>query len=208
MIMKTKMCLLGFVLAFSVPAGATLYSFGTLNSSPALGAIPDNNTIGLTESFTASGLGTSISGLTLTVELQGGAATDLTGYLRLGDTGSSPYYDLTTLVQGQTLSSDSPTTFSIDFGTPGFQSAFNGWDPNDTWSLFFADTVNGDTTTVNGWSLNVTAVPEPVTPALGVFAAMLAVLAGVKWAWRVKWGALSSARHRVKCSRACSQNQK
>lgn len=174
-IMKTKICILSLLLVVNVPAWAALYSFGTLNSDPAIGAIPDNNTIGLTENDTVSGLGTSLSALTLTVVLQGGASSDLSGYLRLGDTGSSPYYDLTSLIQGQTLSAGSPTTYTISFTDSGFQSAFNGQNPNNTWTLFFADTVNGDQTTLNGWSLNITAVPEPVNVALGIFAGLVGV---------------------------------
>jgi subtilisin-like proprotein convertase family protein len=178
--MKTKICLLGLLLAFSVPAGAALYQYGALAGGSALGAIPDNNTIGLTESFTASEAGSSISALTLTIQLQNGSATDLSGYLRLGNTTGSPYYNLTSLIQAQTLSAGSPTTFSIDFGTPGFSTAFNGQNPNDTWTLFFADKVAGDTTTLNGWRLDVTAVPEPVNMALGLLGGFLLALAGIR----------------------------
>jgi hypothetical protein len=39
--------------------------------------------------------------------------------------------------------------------------------------LFFADSAAGDATTVTGWSLDITAVPEPTTWALGVFGALL-----------------------------------
>ena len=171
--MKTKICILGFLLMISLPAGASLYGFGTLTpgGGSAICTIPDNNTIGLTESFTASGLGTSISDLTLTVVLQGGASTDLSGYLRLGNTVGSPSYSLTSLIQG---AAEAPggTTYSINFTTSGFQSAFTGQNPNNPWTLFFADTVPGDTTTLNGWSLNITAVPEPVSMALVVFAGL------------------------------------
>lgn len=178
--MKTKIYLISFLLAVSSSAWATLYSFGTLNSQPALGSIPDNNTIGLTESYTVGGLDASISALTLTMQLQGGSATDLSAYLRLGNTPGSPAYDLTSLVQSQTLSAGSPTTFSISFSTPSFQSTFNGLNPNNTWALFFADSVNGDTTSLNGWSLGITAVPEPVNTGLSVFGGLFAVTGLIK----------------------------
>lgn len=177
--MKTKICLFSFLLAVSSPAWATLYQFGTLNGGSALGPIPDDNTIGLTENYTVSGMDVSISALTLTFVLQNGVASDLSGYLRLGDTTGSPAYNLTSLIQGQTLSAGSPTTYSINFSTSGFQSTYNGLNPNDTWTLFFADTVNGDTTTLNGWSLGITAVPEPVVPALALFAGLMALGAGL-----------------------------
>jgi hypothetical protein len=185
-IMKTKICLFSVLLAFNVPAWAALYSFGTLHGDSALGPILDNNTIGLTESFTAGSLDVSISALTLTVELQGGASTDLSTYLRLGNTDSSPSYNLTSLIQGQSLSSGSPTTYTVDFGTPAFQSAFNGQNPNNTWTLFFADTRAGDQTTLNGWSWDITAVPEPVNVALGVFGGLFAVVGLVRIVRRVK----------------------
>ena len=175
--MKTKICILNLMLAFSLPAWASLYSFGTLNGGSAIGPIPDNNTIGLTESFTANGQGDSISDLTLTFALQGGASTDLSGYLRLGDAAGSTSYNLTSLIQG-TAEAPGGTTYAIDFTTTGFQTAFNGQNPNDTWTLFFADTVNGDQTTLNGWSLGITAVPEPVNVALGIFAGLVCL-----WWW-------------------------
>ena len=181
--MKTKICVLGFLLLASLPAWASLYGYGTLTpggGGSAIRTIPDNNTIGLTESFTASEAGTSISDLALTVVLQGGASTDLSGYLRLGNTSGSPSYDLTGLIQA-TAEAPGGTTYSIDFTTTGFQTAFNTQNPNDMWTLFFADTVPGDTTTLNGWSLDITAVPEPVNVALGMFGVMFAVVGGIGW---------------------------
>ena len=172
--MKTIICVTSLVLAFSLPSWAGLYQYGTLAGGSALGAIPDHNTIGLTESFTASESDSSISALTLTVVLQGGASTDLSGYLRLGNTGESRSYDLTSLING-TSEAPGGTTYSVDFGTSGFNSTFNGQNPNDTWTLFFADSVPGDTTTLNGWSLDITAVPEPINAALGLFGVLLVV---------------------------------
>jgi hypothetical protein len=169
-IMKTKIGIFGLLMALSVPAGAAVYNFGTLNGDSPLGAIPDNNTLGLSESYTVSGLGSSLSDLSLTFVLQGGAATDLSGYLRLGNTVSSPAFDLTSLIQG-TAEAPGGTTYTLDFNTPGFQTTFSGQNPNDAWTLFFADTVAGDTTTLNGWSLNLSAstVPEPASAALLAF---------------------------------------
>ena len=178
--MKKSICLIGLALGLTLPAGAALYSFGTLNSQPALGPIPDNNTLGLTESYTVSGEGASLSGLTLTFVLQGGAASDLSGYLRLGNTGSSPSYSLTSLIQA-TAEAPGGTTYAVDFSTSGFQTTFSGLNPNDTWTLFFADTVPGDTTTLNGWSLNMTAVPEPANVALAVFGILFVGMGSVRW---------------------------
>jgi subtilisin-like proprotein convertase family protein len=47
---------------------------------------------------------------------------------------------------------------------------FNGSDPNGTWTLVFSDwSTSGDPSTLVSWSLDITAVPEPVTVALGIF---------------------------------------
>jgi PEP-CTERM motif len=64
------------------------------------------------------------------------------------------------------------------YGDPGgathpgpntFASQFNGTNPNGTWSLYIADDVvqgDGETGSITGWTLDVTAVPEPSTWAL------------------------------------------
>jgi subtilisin-like proprotein convertase family protein len=52
---------------------------------------------------------------------------------------------------------------------------FNGMNPNGTWTLSFADFVGGGSqSTLVSWSLDVTAVPEPVTTALGIFGVLAA----------------------------------
>lgn len=169
--MKTKICLFSLLLAASLPASAALYT----SSTPVV--IPDNNTLGTGSSlqFNVGGEGSSLSALTLTFALQGGYSTDLSGYLRMGSSGGSPSYDLTSLIQGQTLSSGSATSYMIDFTTSGFATTFDGGNPNTTWTLFFADNSALGQTTVNGWSLDVTAVPEPVNVALAIFGGVLAV---------------------------------
>jgi subtilisin-like proprotein convertase family protein len=185
MIMKIKIFLLGFVLAFSVPAWASLYESGLLTG----GVIPDNNTIGLTETLnlSASGQDPAISDVTLSFTLENGASSDLSGYLRLGNTDSSPSYDLTSLIQG-TAEVPGGTSYSIDFSTTGFLAAFNGQNPNDTWTLFFADTEPGDQTMLNGWNLNIMAVPEPTNFALSVFGGLLAIFAMGRFIWRRQFG--------------------
>jgi subtilisin-like proprotein convertase family protein len=50
-------------------------------------------------------------------------------------------------------------------------SGFKAMDPNGAWTLFLADLGPGDEATLTGWSLTVTAVPEPS-------AAMLCIVAG------------------------------
>ncbi|HTL72003.1 MAG TPA: proprotein convertase P-domain-containing protein [bacterium] len=173
--MNTKICLTGLLLALGLSADAALYQFGTLNGDSAIGIIPDNNTIGLTDAHTLSGLSWDTTSVILTLSLQSGYSGDLAGYLRLGDLTTSPYYDLTSAVQAQTLSGPSATTFTVDV-----TSAFSSQNPNGTWTLFFSDNSAGAQTTLNGWSLDVTAVPEPVNVALALFAAGLVGVGAVR----------------------------
>ena len=54
-----------------------------------------------------------------------------------------------------------------------------------TWTLGLLDFTAGDAPlTLNGWSLELTVVPEPVPLALALFTAMLLALAGIKRYWQ------------------------
>jgi subtilisin-like proprotein convertase family protein len=53
-------------------------------------------------------------------------------------------------------------------------------DPNGSWTLFFADRAAVSTATLTGWSLEITAVPEPVNVALGCFTAVFLVVTLVR----------------------------
>ena len=55
-----------------------------------------------------------------------------------------------------------------------------GVDPNGDWTLFFADRAAVGTATLAGWSLEITAVPEPVNIALGCFAGLFLVAALIR----------------------------
>jgi len=67
----------------------------------------------------------------------------------------------------------SPISPAVSFDTAGrvtLDGQFSGMNPNGTWTLFFADLVSGGgTSMVNGWSLDITAVPEPVNVAVLIF---------------------------------------
>jgi subtilisin-like proprotein convertase family protein len=185
--------------ALCVPLHGALY--------PVNAPIPDNSPVGLTDSRTVSGLGSSITDLRVTLSISGGYNGDLYGYLRLnnsplvvlvnrtGVTSTDPdgYANTGFLV---TLTAD-PAAHDIHFyqdhgpsyngsgqvtgtwqadGRPdplgttrSSLSAFNGLDPNGTWTLFFADRSPGAQSTLAGWSLDITAVPEPVNVALAIF---------------------------------------
>jgi subtilisin-like proprotein convertase family protein len=57
-------------------------------------------------------------------------------------------------------------------------SNYNGLNPNGTWTLFLADLAFGEISTLNGYSVSVTAVPEPAETGL-VFAALIGLAAVV-----------------------------
>jgi hypothetical protein len=59
--------------------------------------------------------------------------------------------------------------------------SFHGLNPLGTWSLFFADLSGDNVSTLNGWGLEITAVPEPVNVALGLFGVLFAGVTAVQW---------------------------
>jgi subtilisin-like proprotein convertase family protein len=78
------------------------------------------------------------------------------------------------LADGRQISPlSSPASFDAD-GTVTLDGGFGGLNPNGTWTLFFADLSGGDTSTLQGWSMDITAVPEPVNVALAIFGGILA----------------------------------
>jgi len=77
---------------------------------------------------------------------------------------------------GQDISPLLPAeNFSANGGSialDGIGTGFGNMNPNGTWTLFFADVSGGGgQATLNDWSMDITAVPEPVNVALVVFAA-------------------------------------
>jgi subtilisin-like proprotein convertase family protein len=62
-------------------------------------------------------------------------------------------------------------------GGATFYSSFHGQDPSSgNWTLFFADLSGGSVSTLNGWSLNITTVPEPLNIALGIFGGIFLIV--------------------------------
>jgi subtilisin-like proprotein convertase family protein len=54
-------------------------------------------------------------------------------------------------------------------------------DPNGSWTLFFADRAAVNGSTLNSWSLDITAVPEPVNTALVLFGVSVAGVTAARW---------------------------
>jgi Proprotein convertase P-domain len=78
---------------------------------------------------------------------------------------------------GRNISPLSPAS-TFDSASRVDFSAYNGDNPNGTWTLFIADMASGDQSQLQSWSLGITAVPEPVGFALGIFAG-ISVVVGV-----------------------------
>ena len=110
------------------------------------------------------------------ITLDDGAGTDLHNY---GGNGGNP---LTGTFQPDARNTD-PATVTDASGRGAFLNAFNTLDVNGDWTLFVADMSGGDVSTLVSWELDITAVPEPATVALGIFAAGFILLQGGR-AWR------------------------
>jgi subtilisin-like proprotein convertase family protein len=91
-----------------------------------------------------------------------------------------------------------PGSAASAFDAPGSANfnSFLGANPNGNWTLFFADLSPGGNSTMNGFSVSVSAVPEPVNLALGVFGGLLAAVALCRW-WR-KGRVPACASHRCR----------
>jgi hypothetical protein len=207
-IMKTHILTGLLALVAVIPASAALYtsSVGNVNGSGTslnLG-IPDANPSGVSSSMTVSTLPDYlITDVTVTLNVAGGWNGDLYAYLsyngtlvtllnRVGTGSGGPIqstYGFSTAGFNNVTLSDAGTGGNIHaVQTPGSAvsytpdggslASFNGMNPNGTWTLFFADMSGGNTSTLNGWSLDITAVPEPVNVALAIFGGLLGV-------WRV-----------------------
>jgi len=150
--------------------GALYYS----DSTP--GTILDNNNIGLTRSTTISDPAWSITSVILSFTLQNGFGSDLQGYLRMGNLESSPAFSLNSYLSGLGTIPNSATPYTVDV-----TGSFLNLNPNSSWTLFFADTSPGGQTSFGGWTLDISAVPEPTNVALGVFAGVGGVVGLVRW---------------------------
>jgi hypothetical protein len=102
-----------------------------------------------------------------------GSSSDMTYYFGYGDSG----FTGVTLADSGSINIHNyggagvPTgTYAPDSGGLSFSSTFGGLNPNGNWTLFLADLSNGGgQSALTGWSLEITAVPEPVNVALGIF---------------------------------------
>jgi hypothetical protein len=180
----TKLVVLSSLLAalFSLSAHAALYRFDYSN----LGPIPQGGTAFSAEQA-ITGIASSISGIELVLTFNNnnslsGNSSGIQGLLTLGTATNSPYVSFSPTV---TSSSESKYVYDVTFsGSSG--TGFNGLNPNSTWSLTLWDgdsSTNGGKNELAGWTLDVTAVPEPVNVALGIFAGVFLVVIPVRSKW-------------------------
>ena len=197
--MKKTFCLAAALVTLALPALAAMYTFDYASGFANGGVIPDGNPSGWSDTRAVSIPQTGITDVNVRLTLSGGYNGDLYGYLvfnggfavllnRVGTgSGSEPQfsYGFSTAGLNNVRLDDSASpnihtvanpaangTYASDGGT---LASFNGLDPNGSWTLFFADLSAGDQTTLTSWSLEITAVPEPVPAALGLFGGLLAL---------------------------------
>ena len=140
-----------------------LYAYLSYNGT----LIPLLNRVGVSST---DAFGSGASGMNITLA-DGGANGDIHLYSGIGmPTG-------TFAADGRAISPlSSPSAFDAA-GTATFANTFGGMSANGDWTLFFADVSGGGgNSTVVSWSLDIiTAVPEPINVALGVFGGLFLV---------------------------------
>lgn len=196
-----RQILTGFILlGMWASAPAMLFIQGSTGQSGTSAGALQNTTIydgnpafviANTINWSAAGLGTSLSGLTVTVSLTGGANNGLYAYLvdpsgtivtlmnqpgvgvnGFGATGAGMTITLQDVVaaNGNIQNVIGGSVLSWSYQADGSLSGLNGDNPNGSWTLYFADTIaGGGNATLIGWSLDITAVPEPVNVAMAIF---------------------------------------
>jgi len=188
-------------LSFTGPGGGGSGDY-TVSTSPAI-TIPDNTPSGVAYSINFAASGLSISDITVSLNLSGGYNGDIYAYLSHGSQISTLLNGPSTGLSGSGMnvtftegtSSPIPTTSSAyltgSYTANTELATFNSTDPNGNWTLFFSDLSPGDTSTLNSFSLDITAVPEPINVALGVLGVVFGGVSIARW---YRW---TSNRHAV-----------
>ncbi len=115
------------------------------------------------------------------VTLTGSANADIHNYQTL-----TPSYNGSGQLVGTWAADGRDVNAALAFDTTtrtATLDTFNGLNPNGDWTLYFRDASPGGISTLNGWSVEVSAVPEPVNVALGVFAAVGLIVQGGRTWW-------------------------
>ena len=177
---------IGLLLLAGSWAHATLsedFSGGTVNQADPVG-------VAFTGTFNMANPGDTVAGITVTLNVSGGYSGGF--YISLTGPDGSTTVTLLNTPGTTTLGANTLLTFSDTGGTaipgPGsplptgtytpYQalSGLNNQPANGNWTLYFADlSSGGGSPTLNGWTLDVDVVPEPVNVALGMFAGLAAL---------------------------------
>ncbi|MCX6896073.1 MAG: proprotein convertase P-domain-containing protein [Verrucomicrobia bacterium] len=183
--MKTKIATLTLAVTVSLMTGvaqATLYDYNFTGATTINALIPDGNLAGYVNTITVSGTGNNdIRDVNVYLNISGGYNGDLYGYL-VGPNGQMALL-LNRIGPGSFGNNGAGMTVTLDdsatVGNGGLgdiqnvgASGFVGNFANGTWTLFLADMVSGDQSTLVSWGLQIDVVPEPVTWALLIFAAL------------------------------------
>ena len=173
----------GLTVSGFTPSSSWNYS-GSASGSGGSQVIPDNDYSGAAYSFSFNdSAASSITDISVTLNLSGGYNGDIYAYLAHGSTLvqllnpapglSGAGMSITLNETGSALPTSGGGVITGSYVAYGDLSTFNTTDPNGAWTLFFADLSPGDTSTLTGFNVSLTAVPEPVNVALGIFGAGL-----------------------------------
>jgi hypothetical protein len=177
--MNKNLLLAVLALVSCLPAQAGLYDY-TANF-----ALQPNSGNNYSASPVISGEASSIVSVILTLDFSSSAALNgsgIQGRLYLGTSQTPPY----------TSFAPNNPVYNPNNGNPFFScsltfdqsSVFYTQNPNTSWTLNLWDTDPTFGNSLVGWSLNISAVPEPVTVALALFG--LIALAAQIISWRRK----------------------
>ena len=205
-VMKTN-----FIIVLVVVLAGTCRAQDISYGSGALGAtIPEGNPTGISFSPTISSApaGSTVSDVTVGLNISGGYNGDLVAYLQAPNGITVPLIDLpgpapfgapgagfnVVLSDGsypsiQTATETSGTVFGSGSGSlynaAGSLSTLHGSAVNGTWTLLFANLGSGGgSPTLNSFSLDILAVPEPANVALAIFGVVMAAIGIARWCVR------------------------
>ncbi len=173
-------------------------------------AIPNGNPVGVTftENVTSGDLpaGSVISGLSVALNIGGGYNGGLVAYLvapngtlvslldQPGVSGSNPFGYAgaglnVTLADGnpgiQSTSETAGAVFSGTYGAAGTLASVDGSAADGNWTLFFANLTSGGANgELTSFTLDLTAVPEPVGMGLGIFGGLVALWWFLELVWK------------------------
>ena len=194
--------MLAVLLATVMTTEASLYPIGTIPDGNPVG-------VSFAGTYDGATAGSTVGSLTVSLSISGGYNGNLYSFLvapngtmvvllnQPGMTGGNPFgyagsglnvtlTDATTLggnpVTGIQTTAETPgQLFSGTYNAAGTLGTFNNSSANGNWTLFFADMApGGGQAQLTGWSLDITAVPEPVNVALAFFGGVLVVTGGVR----------------------------